>query len=58
VTGDILAEARSQVLRGMLGGINPIIAGNYLTTLGRPAQADLDMLSRLTMPIKAPSSTL
>jgi biotin synthase len=42
----------------MLGGINAIIVGNYLTTLGRPAQADLDMLSRLKMPIKALSSKL
>ena len=42
----------------MLGGINAIIVGNYLTTLGRPAGADLDMLSRLKMPIKALSSTL
>ena len=28
------------------------------TTLGRPAQAGLDMPGRLTMPIKALSSTL
>jgi biotin synthase len=42
----------------MLGGINAIIVGNYLTTLGRPAQQDLDMLTRLQMPIKALSSTL
>jgi biotin synthase len=42
----------------MLGGINAIIVGNYLTTLGRPAAADLDMLSRLKMPIKALSATL
>jgi biotin synthase len=39
-------------------GVNAIIVGNYLTTLGRPAQAGLDMLSRLKMPIKALSSTL
>ncbi len=43
---------------GLLGGINAIIVGNYLTTLGRPAQADLDMLARLKMPIKALSGTL
>ena len=43
---------------GMLGGINAIIVGNYLTTLGRPAGADLDMLARLKMPIKALSATL
>jgi biotin synthase len=50
--GDLGTEA------GMLGGINAIIVGNYLTTLGRPAAADLDMLSRLKMPIKALSATL
>jgi biotin synthase len=50
--GDLGTEA------GLLGGINAIIVGNYLTTLGRPAQADLDMLARLKMPIKALSATL
>jgi biotin synthase len=43
---------------GMLGGINAVIVGNYLTTLGRPATADLDMLRDLQMPIKALGSTL
>ncbi|GAA5041046.1 biotin synthase [Thermocatellispora tengchongensis] len=43
---------------GMLGGINAIIVGNYLTTLGRPASADLDLLTDLKMPIKALSKTL
>jgi biotin synthase len=43
---------------GMLGGINAVIVGNYLTTLGRPATADLDMLADLQMPIKALSRTL
>ncbi|MEU5991006.1 biotin synthase BioB [Spirillospora sp. NPDC047418] len=43
---------------GMLGGINAIIVGNYLTTLGRPAQKDLDLLTDLHMPIKALSQTL
>jgi biotin synthase len=50
--GDLGTEA------GMLGGINVIIVGNYLTTLGRPAQADLEMLGRLQMPIKALSGTI
>jgi biotin synthase len=50
--GDLGAE------RGMLGGINAIIVGNYLTNLGRPAQQDLDMLDELNMPIKALSETL
>ena len=31
----------------MLGGINAIIVGNYLTTLGRPAADDLAMLEDL-----------
>ncbi|MEV5831125.1 biotin synthase BioB [Spirillospora sp. NPDC052242] len=43
---------------GMLGGINAIIVGNYLTTLGRPAEKDLDLLTDLQMPIKALSKTL
>ena len=43
---------------GMLGGINAIIVGNYLTTLGRPAEQDLDLLTELQMPIKALSRTL
>ncbi|WP_007026279.1 biotin synthase BioB [Saccharomonospora iraqiensis] len=50
--GDLGAE------QGMLGGVNAIIVGNYLTNLGRPAQADLDMLGDLKMPIKALSETL
>ncbi len=50
--GDLGAE------RGMLGGINAIIVGNYLTNLGRPAQADLEMLTELRMPIKALGQTL
>jgi biotin synthase len=44
--------------QGMLGGINAIIVGNYLTNLGRPAQQDLIMLDELKMPIKALSETL
>ena len=43
---------------GLLGGINAVIVGNYLTTLGRPATEDLDMLADLSMPIKALSQTL
>ncbi len=44
--------------QGMIGGINAVIVGNYLTTLGRPATADLDMLIELNMPIKALTATL
>jgi biotin synthase len=43
---------------GLLGGINAIIVGNYLTTLGRPADADLALLDELSMPVKALSATL
>jgi biotin synthase len=43
---------------GMLGGINAVIVGNYLTTLGRPATEDLDMLQDLKMPLKGLSSSL
>ncbi|MGQ0841027.1 biotin synthase BioB [Actinokineospora sp.] len=50
--GDLGAE------KGMLGGVNAIIVGNYLTNLGRPAQQDLDMLADLKMPIKALSDSL
>jgi biotin synthase len=43
---------------GLLGGINAVIVGNYLTTLGRPATADLELLQDLRMPVKALSATL
>ncbi len=43
---------------GLLGGVNAIIVGNYLTTLGRPASADLALLDELSMPVKALSATL
>jgi biotin synthase len=39
--------------RGVRGGVNAVIVGNYLTTLGRPADEDLAMLADLKMPIKA-----
>ncbi|MGH2731719.1 MAG: biotin synthase BioB, partial [Actinomycetota bacterium] len=38
---------------GMLAGINALILGNYLTTLGRAPEQDLRMLSDLGMPVKA-----
>jgi len=44
--------------QGILGGINAVIVGNYLTTLGRPATADLALLEDLKMPVKALSATL
>ena len=44
--------------QGILGGINAVIVGNYLTTLGRPAEADLKLLQDLQMPIKALNASL
>jgi biotin synthase len=44
--------------QGVLGGINAVIIGNYLTTLGRDPQADLDLLDELSMPVKALSETI
>jgi biotin synthase len=44
--------------QGMLGGVNALIVGNYLTTLGRTPQSDVDMLAELRMPIRALSGTL
>jgi biotin synthase len=44
--------------QGILGGINAVIVGNYLTTLGRPAESDLELLDDLQMPIKALNATL
>jgi biotin synthase len=44
--------------QGLLGGINAVIVGNYLTTLGRPATHDLQLLDRLSMPVKALNATL
>jgi biotin synthase len=43
---------------GMLGGINAMTVGNYLTTLGRSPERDLDLLTELAMPVKALSETL
>jgi biotin synthase len=43
---------------GLLGGVNAVIVGNYLTTLGRSANQDLALLEELKMPVKALSSAL
>ncbi|MHB1486142.1 MAG: biotin synthase BioB [Acidimicrobiales bacterium] len=43
---------------GMTAGINALIVGNYLTTLGRSPQEDLAMLADLRMPVRAFSDVL
>ena len=43
---------------GLLGGINAVIVGNYLTTLGRDPEDDLALLGDLKMPIKALSESI
>src|SRR5690242_13046747 len=43
---------------GLLGGVNAVIVGNYLTTLGRPATEDLALLADLRMPVKALSDVV
>jgi biotin synthase len=43
---------------GMTAGINALIVGNYLTTLGRSADEDLRMLADLRMPVGALSAAI
>jgi len=43
---------------GMTSGINALIVGNYLTTLGRSADEDLRMLDDLRMPVGALTGVL
>ena len=43
---------------GLTGGINAVIVGNYLTTLGREPAEDLALLSDLRMPVKELGKTL
>jgi biotin synthase len=43
---------------GMTSGINALIVGNYLTTLGRSPEDDLQMLDDLRMPIGALSKVI
>jgi biotin synthase len=43
---------------GLLGGINAVIVGNYLTTLGRDPAEDLALLAELSMPIRALSESI
>jgi biotin synthase len=37
---------------GLVSGINALIVGNYLTTLGRSVEDDLRMLDDLRMPLR------
>jgi biotin synthase len=43
---------------GLTSGINALIVGNYLTTLGRDPRDDLDLLADLRMPVGALSKVL
>ena len=43
---------------GMTSGINALIVGNYLTTLGRSPEEDLRMLTDLRMPVGVLSKVL
>jgi biotin synthase len=43
---------------GMKSGVNALITGNYLTTLGQNVGNDLGMLEDLKMPIKAVSKVI
>ena len=43
---------------GLTGGINALIVGNYLTTLGRRPDEDIALLAELSMPIKTLSGAL
>lgn len=43
---------------GLLGGINAVIVGNYLTTLGRRPEEDLELLNELRMPVRELQKTL
>jgi len=43
---------------GLLGGVNAVIVGNYLTTLGRAPEDDLALLAELSMPVKVLNTTL
>jgi biotin synthase len=37
---------------GLVGGVNAMIVGNYLTTTGRPAADDLQLIADLGMPVR------
>lgn len=43
---------------GLTSGVNALIVGNYLTTLGRQPREDIEMITELRMPIGALSKVL
>ena len=54
------AGGRELVLRdlqalGLVGGVNGMIVGNYLTTAGQPPATDMRMLDDLGMPVRPPA---
>ncbi len=49
---------RDLQVMGMTSGINALIVGNYLTTLGRSPEEDLQMLADLRMPVGALSKVI
>jgi biotin synthase len=49
---------RELQVMGLTSGINALIVGNYLTTLGRDPQQDIRMLADLHMPIGVLSKVL
>ncbi len=49
---------RELQVMGMTSGINALIVGNYLPTLGRSPEEDLQMLQDLQMPIGALTGVL
>jgi biotin synthase len=49
---------RELQVMGMTSGVNALIVGNYLTTLGRSPEEDLSMLEDLRMPIGALSKAI
>jgi biotin synthase len=56
--GDREITLRELQAMGMTSGINALIVGNYLTTLGRTPTDDLQMLADLKMPIGALSKVI
>jgi carbamoyltransferase len=52
VMGEPIVESPLDAIRCFYStGIDALIVGNYLTTLGRTPDEDLEMLERLAMPV-------